>query len=92
MLLERRPRPGFAPWRYERNLNLRVTAEYLERCAETLGLEGFTCSHETVRLICLPFGDPRRRFPAADLLAAIGELTNGEITPRHFHEPQQAAA
>lgn len=92
MPLQPKPRPAFAAWRWERNLSNPRTAQALERAAGALGLEGFTCSSETVRLVCLHFGDARRRVPGLQMMAAIGKLTEGQITERHFHAPQAEAA
>ena len=77
---EPRPRPKFAYWLYDRRLTNRAVAP------------GLGCSHETVRLICLPFADPDRRVPRATLLASIVALTDGEITERDFHQVRERAA
>jgi hypothetical protein len=85
-------RPAFGPWRYEHNLNLAKTAELLEKAAAAIGLEGFTCSPEAVRRLCLPFNDPRRNEPSPDMLRAIGHLTGGEIGKGAFAAPVRTAA
>jgi hypothetical protein len=75
-------RPKFAQWRYDRNLTLRATADLL---AEKAGYP--VCSHETVRTLCLPFGDARRSLPADDVLAAIEALTDDAVSARDFQQP-----
>jgi hypothetical protein len=80
-------RPKFALWRYERNLTLRATAELLARANGAA-----VCSHETVRTICLPFGDPRRTLPDQLVLDAIAVLTGGAIGADDFVEPRAVAA
>lgn len=68
-----RRRPKFAQWRYERGLTVRATADLLEAAA------GYrVCSHENVRTICLPIGDPGRTVPSPDLAAAIAGLTEDD--------------
>ena len=86
-----RQRPGFAHWRYERNLNLRDTAQLIEQAALAIG-EELTCSHEMVRLLCLPFGSQRRRVPGPAMMRAIGHLTSGVIREGDFFETQREAA
>lgn len=82
-----RPRPAFALWRYERNLTLRATADLLEQSA------GFRiCSHETVRVICLPFGDPGRMVPDSALQDAIEALTEAKVRGQDWAEPVSVAA
>lgn len=92
MLLQRKSRPGLFLWRHDHNLTLRATAALLEAEARALGHPGFTCSDETVRLICLPFDHPRRRVPSGPLIEAIVSLTKAEIGEGHFHPEAQAAA
>ena len=70
-----RPRPRFA------HLLFRSDVDY-RGAAEALG-----CSHETVRLICLPFADERRRVPSKRLMERIVEWTRGETVPGDFYEP-----
>lgn len=43
-------------------------------------------SRETVRLICLPFADPRRRVPNKRLMARIVEWTRGDTQPADFYD------
>lgn len=87
MKLQKKPRPPFAGWRYEMGATIRRTADLLE---ETAGYR--ICSHEKVRTLCLPFGDPERTEPDAALAQAIETLTGGEITPGSFAEPVSQAA
>jgi hypothetical protein len=65
-------RPELARWIWERDLTLREAAEL------------FSCSPEQVRLMCLPFSDPRRRAPDDELRERITEVTGGEILLRHY--------
>jgi hypothetical protein len=60
-------RPAFARWVWERDLTLKEVGEALG------------CSYEQVRLICLPFSDPKRRVPDEPLIRRIHEYTGGEI-------------
>ncbi|HEY2178060.1 MAG TPA: hypothetical protein VGH15_05710 [Caulobacteraceae bacterium] len=69
------PRPAFARWMWERSLELKAVAAEIG------------CSHEQVRLICLPFADRRRRVPTAELLERIVTFTDGEIRPADFYPP-----
>ncbi len=80
-------RPKLAQWRYDRNLTLRATADLLE---QTAGYR--VCSHETVRVLCLPFDDPDRVEPEPDLALAIATLTGGEVRPDDFVPPEKEAA
>jgi hypothetical protein len=83
MQLQRKPRPKFAAWRYDFGLTVRATADRLEQVA------GYRiCSHEKVRTISLPFGDPEWTAPDADLAQAIETLTEGEITAEDFRQPE----
>ena len=43
-------------------------------------------SRETIRLICMPFGDVRRRVPNARLMSRIVTWTAGEVRPADFYE------
>ena len=45
------------------------------------------CSGEKVRLMCLPFGHPRRQAPGPKLIDRIVEWTAGEITLADFDPP-----
>lgn len=75
-----RPRPPFARWLFERDLDFR-------QAAARLG-----CSHETVRLICLPFDDPKRRVPNVALMDKIIALTDGEVAASDFFQKTAAEA
>lgn len=66
-------RPPFARWLFDRSLDFR-------KAASLLG-----CSHETVRLVCLPFDDAGRRIPGKELMQKIVALTEGEIDPNSFY-------
>lgn len=82
MKLQRKSRPKFAGWRYERGLALRQTADLLANIA------GYRiCSHERVRTLCLPFDDEAYSPPDAPLLKAIEELTEREIGVADFPPP-----
>jgi hypothetical protein len=87
MQIQRKPRPKFALWRFERGLTVRETAR---RLSEIAGHR--ICSHEKVRTICLPFDDPARTEPDAPLAGAIYILTNGECPPLSFIPPEGLAA
>ena len=71
-----RPRPRLARWLFDRGLEFRDGGDY------------FGCSHETLRLVCLPFDDPKRRVPNKELMSAIYAGTAGEITAIHFFPEQ----
>lgn len=85
-----RPRPKLAHWRFERGLSLIGTAGLIVKAASELGLE-VSCSDETVRLICLPFEDPRRRVPRGGILQAIEKMTAGQIGEPDFYPIRTAA-
>lgn len=68
-------RPRLALFIWERNLDLKVVAEAIG------------CSHETVRRLCLPFGDSKRRVPAEELMSRILDWTGGQITAGDFYPP-----
>lgn len=75
--------PAFALWLKVRDIDTRTAGERLE------------CSHETIRLICLPFDDEARRVPGKSLMERIFRWTGGEIPPRSFYpydKGQEAAA
>jgi len=74
------PKPELALWLWLRDIGLR----------EAAGL--FGCSYEQVRLMCLPFADPRRRVPDAYLLQRIIDATAGAIGIIHFFAPDQRPA
>jgi hypothetical protein len=69
-----RSRPAFDLWLAVRKISYREAAEPLQT------------SHETVRLICLPFDDADRRVPNKDLMARIYRWTAGEIPPSSFYD------
>ena len=73
-------RPTLARWIWERGLELRQVAA------------GLGCSYEQVRLICLPFGDPKRRVPTTELIERIVAYTAGEITAADFYPPHLVGA
>jgi hypothetical protein len=73
------PRPKLARFIFDRGLDLK-------QAAEPLG-----CSYEQVRLICLPFGDERRRVPGSELMARIVVWTENAITPADFYPPELSA-
>jgi hypothetical protein len=68
-------RPKFALWLYHRRLSARAVAPDLD------------VSHEQVRRICLPFGDPDWRRPSDRLKAAVKAYTRGEIDLDDWQEP-----
>ena len=68
-----RPLPPFALWMTVRGLTTRQAGDVLK------------VSHETIRLICLPFDDEERRVPNKDLMRRIYTWTQGEIRPRDFY-------
>ena len=86
-----RRRPKFAQWRYDRGLTLRQTAALITVAGQTVG-RPVDCSYEWVRTICLPFNDPDRTLPGADLAAAIEHLTEGEVTLEDFAPPVRKLA
>lgn len=71
--------PAFALW-----LKLRDISE--RKAGRVLG-----CSHETIRLLCLPFDDDARRVPGKKLMEKIFTWTSGEIRPRDFYPYDQEA-
>ncbi len=75
-----RPRPRFAQWLWEREIQFRDAAAH---CG---------CSHEHVRKICAPFDDPLWRPPAPKVLQNIIAWTAGEITAEDFYPPHLKAA
>lgn len=72
-------RNKFDEWCWRRGIELKPTAEALG------------CSIETVRLIRLPFTDPRRRVPAEDLMQRIYEYTRGAVVPADFYRLEPRA-
>lgn len=70
-------RPAFAEWLWKRGIT------YKDRnLQQALGV-----SYETIRCICLPFGDPKRQRPSEDVLRRIVEYTGREITAADFYPP-----
>lgn len=68
-------RPQLAAFIWARDLDLKAVGEAIG------------CSYEQVRLICLPFGDARRRVPGEALMARIVKWTDGQIRPADFYPP-----
>jgi hypothetical protein len=68
-------RPKFAQFLWERNLNNEDAAQALGR------------TREWVRLISLPFDDPRRRIPSEDDIRLIVAWTEGQVTASDFYPP-----
>ncbi len=68
-------RPQFATALFEAGLDYQQAAVALQS------------SRETIRLICLPFNDPRRRVPNRKLMQRIVDWTEGKIRPADFYEP-----
>lgn len=68
-------RPKLATFLFERDISPGEASRALGRTREWL------------RLICLPFNDPRRRIPDEADLAKIHAWTKGEITPADFYPP-----
>lgn len=66
-------RPKLARYIWERSLKLATVGDELD------------CSYEQVRLICLPFDDPKRRVPTSELLSRIVEWTEGQVTAADFY-------
>jgi hypothetical protein len=69
------PRPAFFGW-------LKLVRQTDVWAAGELG-----CSAEYVRLICLPFDDPKRRDPSGKLVRKIVRLTAGACGPETWHPP-----
>lgn len=44
-------------------------------------------SHEYVRQLCLPFGDPGRKVPDEHTRGLIAQATDGEVPPESFDDP-----
>lgn len=79
-LPEPRQRPAFAQFLWDRGVSHRVAAAAIER------------SHEYVRRICLPFGDPKRTVPDQETMRRIEAYTCGAITEKDFAEPELTEA
>lgn len=71
-------KPKLALFIFERDLTLHAVGEAIG------------CSHEHVRRLCLPFGDPRRRVPDDALMKEIVRWTNGQIGPADFYDLETA--
>lgn len=79
-------RPTLAEWLWRRDVTLIQAGELFE------------CSPEMVRLICLPFDDPKRRVPDSrtsaggkpSLMERIITATGGDIIPAGFFAPMPA--
>jgi hypothetical protein len=48
----------------------------------------FDRTPEWVRLICLPFDDPKRRVPSPDDVERVWSWSQGEIGPADWYPPQ----
>lgn len=69
-------------WRYYRDRGL-TRVQVSEVCDRT---------PEWVRLICLPFDDPKRRVPSPDDVQRLWEWSDGEISPSDWYPPALSAA
>lgn len=51
-------------------------------------------SHEYVRRLCLPFGDPQRTLPDEHTAGLIAQATDGQVPPESFLDlmPERGAA
>lgn len=70
-------RPALALFLWERGVQFRPAGKAIGK------------SHEYVRLICLPFGDPRRLIPDAETAEKIREWTGGAVAPDSFDPPSE---
>jgi len=75
-----RQKPAFAQFLWDRRVSYREASKALKR------------SHEYVRRICLPFGDPNRRVPDDEVLARIATYTGGSISKLDFEDTAEAGA
>jgi hypothetical protein len=66
-------RPRLAQFLWERDISFREAGRALDRTGEW------------VRLICLPFDDPRRRIPDLQDIQRIYDWTGGEVTAGDFY-------
>lgn len=66
-------RPKLATYLFERDITFRAAGEALGQ------------SQEWVRLVCLPFDDPRRRVPHKDVMERIVAWTQGAVVPADFY-------
>lgn len=66
-------RPSLAKFIWERGLDYRAAGEALGRTGEW------------VRLVCLPFNDPRRRVPETEDMRRIFDWSGGQIAPADFY-------
>jgi len=69
-------RPKFWAYYRARGMERQEVADVFGRTAEWL------------RLITLPFGDPKRRTPSTDDIAAIHAWTRGEVGPADWYPPE----
>jgi hypothetical protein len=83
MTPEEAPKPEDRPklWRYyrERDLTLSQVGAVVDR------------THEWVRLVCLPFSDPKRRVPSHVDVVKLFEWSGGEIGPADWYPPELSA-
>lgn len=70
-----RPSPAFEAWLKARRLSYTWAAEQLG------------CSPEYVRLLCLPFDEPKRRDASARVVRATIRLTGGAVRAEDWHPP-----
>ena len=68
-------RPNLDGWLRARKLNY------------STGAQLFGCSRMSLQRYCLPFDDPKRRYPSKQILRRIVTATGGEITGHDFVEP-----
>jgi hypothetical protein len=82
-------RNEFDEWCWRRGLTLRDIVDGLKFSAEEIRRKGGrdlkAPSIETVRLICLPFSDGRRRVPGEGVVELIHHFTGGAIVAAHFY-------
>lgn len=76
----RRARPLLRWYMFSHELTLRATAGQIG------------VSHEQVRLMCLPFGDPRRVIPDAETARRIALWSGGVVAPWTFDDTPGAQA
>lgn len=82
-------RNEFDEWCWRRGLDLKDVvaglAQASVRLAQDDGKDRCVPSIETVRRIRLPFSDPNRRVPAAELVELIHAYTDGAVIAAHFY-------
>lgn len=86
LLAERAPRKR--PARPLLHAYLSAYGIYLRTAAKEIG----DVSHEQVRRFCLPFDDPKRAEPDADLARRIALWTHGAVAPWTFEDTPGARA